>query len=164
MKAIALIALLLLVPAANVRSQDETATTFYSYIKDGVRHYTSKPPPPGADDVRTLSSRFNPAGAWVEKSGNSTYIFDDGYNFEFRRAPNASIGNDFGTVEKGIWTTAPDSCAVGPAKGNLYIQAGTYRCCYNAYFLGSNLVLSALAQPVYVGVCSDRVLVRRSEG
>lgn len=164
MKKGALIGLLLLMPIAAVFGQDEKPSTFYSYIKNGVRHYTSATPPPGATDVRTLSYRFNPSGTWVEKSGNATYIFDEGYNFEYRRAPNAMISNDFGSVEKGIWTAAPENCTVGAAKGNLYIQAGTDRCCYNAYFLGSNLVLSALAKPVYVGVCSDRVLVRHSQG
>lgn len=100
----------------------------------------------------------NLTGTWKEKSGGATYVFDDGFNFEFRLAPNPRVMNDFGTVKKGIWTLAPDNCAVGSSKGNLYIQAGTDRCCYNAYFLGSNLVLTAIVQPTFVGVCSDRVL------
>jgi hypothetical protein len=99
-------------------------------------------------------------GAWKEKSGDATYTFGSGYNFEFRRAPNTRVQNDFGTVESGIWTIAPENCAVGSAKGNLYIQAGTERCCHNAYFLGNNLVLTAVVQPRFVGVCSDRVLIR----
>ena len=159
MKATALIALLLFMPLTAAHGQDAKEGIVYSYIKDGVRHYSAKPPPPGVSNVRTISYRFNPAGTWVEKSGDATYTFGDGYNFEYRRAPNSKIQNDFGIVEKGIWTVSPGSCTVGATKGNLYIQAGTERCCYNAYFLGSNLVLSALVQPVYTGVCSDRVLV-----
>ena len=99
-------------------------------------------------------------GVWKEKSGDATYTFGSGYDFEYRRAPNPRVQNDFGTVERGVWTIAPENCAVGSAKGNLYIQAGTERCCYNAYFLGNNLVLTAVVQPRFVGVCSDRVLTR----
>jgi hypothetical protein len=161
MKATSLIFLLLLMPLAAVHGQNTKDGIVYSYIKNGARHYSAKPPPPGASEVRTISYRFNPTGTWVEKSGGTTYNFGDGYNFEYRRAPNPRVQNDFGTVEKGAWTVSPDSCAVGTAKGNLYIQAGTERCCYNAYFLGNNLVLSALAQPVFVGVCSDRVLINQ---
>jgi hypothetical protein len=100
-------------------------------------------------------------GTWVEKSGNATYVFGDGYNFEFRRAPDPQMGGDFGTVGRGIWTLARDGCSVGSTKGNLYIQSGTDRCCHNAYFLGDNLVLTAIVRPQFISVCSDRVLTRQ---
>jgi len=99
-------------------------------------------------------------GSWKEKSGNAIYIFGDAYNFEYHLAPNPRVQKDLGFVQKGIWTLSTENCSVGQAKGNLYIQAGTDRCCHNAYFLGENLVLTALAPPTFGGVCSDRVLIR----
>ncbi len=144
-------------------AQDREPGTVYSYTKDGVRHYSAKPAPPGATNIRTITYKFNPVGNWHEKRGPASYEFADGYNFEYRRAANPGYTNDPGTIEKGIWTAGPKSCSVGPEQGNLYIQAGTERCCYSAGFLGENLVLSALSQPRFVGVCSDRVLVRSSQ-
>ena len=146
--------LLILLGTSAVHGQEAQKGTVYSYMKDGVRHYSAQPPPLGTPESRSISyNLIDLAGAWSEKSGEATYTFGDGYNFEYRNKPS---------LEKGVWTVAANNCAVGPNKGNLYIQAGTNRCCYNAYFLGENLVLTALATPVYTGVCSDRVLVRQS--
>ena len=159
MKQIYLIGLAFLLAVGAAWGQDGENGTVYSYTKDGVRHYSANPPPPGSSDGRSINYRYiTPqvlTGVWVEKAGNAVYTFSDGYNFEYRNTPN---------LERGIWTLAPDNCAVGSSKGNLYVQAGTYRCCHNAHFLGSNLVLTALAQPAYTGVCSDRVLVRQTSG
>jgi hypothetical protein len=153
MKLAQLTTLVLLLGTAAANGQEPQTGTVYSYIKDGVRYYSAKPPPPGSGENRSIKyNLIDLIGAWSEKAGEATYTFGDGYNFEYR---NTSA------VEKGVWTLATDNCAVGSTKGNLYIQAGTDRCCYNAYFLGDNLVLTALAKPVYTGVCSDRVLVRQ---
>ena len=163
MKYAALTALLLFFQAGPSIGQDLARGVVYSYTKDGVRHYSAKPAPPDAKDARTIAYRLSPVGTWREKSGPASYNFLDGYNFEYRRAPNLNYSNDTGAVEKGIWTAGPNSCSVGSSQGNLYIQAGTERCCYNASFLGENFALSALVQPRFVGVCSDRVLVRTAE-
>lgn len=163
MKYAALTALLLFVQAGPSIGKDLARGVVYSYIRDGVRHYSAKPAPPDATDARTISYKLSPVGTWQEKSGSASYNFLDGYNFEYRRAPNLNYSNDTGTLEEGIWTAGPKSCSVGSSQGNLYIQAGTERCCYNASFLGENLVLSTLVQPRFVGVCSDRVLGRTAE-
>jgi hypothetical protein len=115
---------------------------------------------PARAELPTTQDSLN--GTWIEKAGRATYIFGDGYNFEFRLAPNPSpYVQGISTIEKGIWTLAPDICSVGSSNGNLYIQSGTDRCCHKAVFYGSNLVLTAVAQPRFTGVCSDRVLVRQ---
>lgn len=103
-------------------------------------------------------------GTWVEKAGEATYVFGDGYNFEYRRSPHPRLSGDVGTIQKGIWRLASDICSVGSSKGNLYVQAGTERCCHSAYFLGNNLVLTAIPEPMQAlnVVCSDRVLVRQA--
>ena len=138
--------------------------TVYSYVKDGVRHYSANPPPPGSSQNRVIKYRpissSDLFGTWVEKSGDASFIFGDGYNFEYRVPPNPKLLGDSGTDGKGIWTLGPGSCSVGDTKGNLYIQSGTSRCCHNAYFLGANLVLTAVVPPRFIGVCSDRVLIR----
>lgn len=151
MKLIKLAALgLLLLGTASSHGQERKTGTVYSYEKDGVRYYSAKPPPAGSSEGRSIGYSFIAlSGTWVEKAGNAVYVFDDGYNFEYHNAQ---------TTEKGVWAMATDNCTVGSSKGNLYIQAGTDRCCYNASFYGENLVLTALATPRYVGVCSDRVL------
>ena len=165
MKMTRLMTLTLLLAIAGAHAQELKSGTVYSYVKDGVKYYSAKPPPSGSSDARTIKYSFITqnalTGTWVEKAGNATYTFGDGYNFEFHLAPNPRVLGDFGTVGKGIWTLAPDSCSVGSTKGNLYIQSGTDRCCHSAYFLGNNLVLTAIVRPQFIGVCSDRVLVRQ---
>ena len=150
---LAVVAMLLVM--SDSRSQEFERGVVYSYSKDGQRHYSRTPPPEGAEDVRELSYSIPLSdallGTWIEKHGDTSYTFSSGYSLEFRTGRFA---------KHGVWTYAPGNCAVGGTQGNLYIQAGTDRCCHNASLLGNNLVLTAVVQPRFVGVCSDRVLVR----
>jgi hypothetical protein len=150
-----LLVIFILLLMSDSYSQEFERGVVYSYLKDGRRHYSASPPPEGVQDVRELSYNIpisnSLLGTWVEKHGNTSYTFGSGYNLEFRTR---------GLAQHGIWAYAPGNCAVGDSQGNLYIQAGTDRCCHSASLLGSNLVLSAVVQPRFVGVCSDRVLVR----
>lgn len=136
-------------------SQESERGVVYSYSKDGTRQYSASPPPEGAEDVRELSYNIPLSdallGTWIEKHGDTSYNFGHGHSLVFRTGRFA---------KHGVWTYAPGACAVGESQGNLYIQAGTDRCCHNASLMGSNLVLTAVVQPRFVGVCSDRVLVR----
>ena len=154
MKSLKLLALTLLVLMTFVsHGQQLKSGTVYSYMKDGVRYYSSTPPPGDDLNERRINYSFvEVSGTWAEKSGGAIYVFDDGFDFEYR---NNRV------VKKGVWQMAAGSCAVGLSKGNLYIQAGTERCCYSATFLGNNLVLTALTNPAHQGVCSDRVLIQR---
>lgn len=97
-------------------------------------------------------------GAWREKSGAAVYVFDRNNDFVFRQAAE-------GLPQGGAWQFAKEVCLIPQSgqKGNLMLHVGTDRCCFQAYMLGSNLILSSLPPRSY-GVCSDRVLVKDSVG
>ncbi|MGY1411247.1 hypothetical protein ACW5EG_16955 [Luteimonas sp. A611] len=155
MRIVLLVVIALVSLMNDCHSQEFERGVVYSYSKDGQRQYSATPPAEGAEDVREM--RYNIPlqdallGIWVERHGDTSYSFMLEHSLEFRTGRLA---------KHGVWTYAPGNCAVGESQGNLYIQAGTERCCHNASLLGSNLVLTAVVQPRFVGVCSDRVLVR----
>ncbi len=94
-------------------------------------------------------------GVWIEKGGDTVYSFGKNHEFEFRYVNSATKKVE---SELGAWEFGLGMCELGKARGNIFTHVGTQRCCHNAYFLGTNLVLVSLA-PQY-GACSDRVLVR----
>lgn len=60
----------------------------------------------------------------------------------------------------GAYQLANDVCSAGDAKGNLWVVAGSTRCCYKAYFLADTLVLDAIGNSIDTigGTCKARTL------
>ena len=101
-------------------------------------------------------------GVWKEKTGNTTYSFLKDHEFQYQEYHDPPARPQ---EKKGVWEAGKDSCCLEGNRttaGNLMIRVGTDVCCHNAYFLGKNLVLSALSAPRYTGPCSNRVLTREA--
>jgi len=63
----------------------------------------------------------------------------------------------------GAYQLSNDVCNSGDAKGNLWIVAGSTRCCYKAYFLADTLVLDAVGNTIstIAGTCKARTLKKQ---
>lgn len=105
-------------------------------------------------------------GTWTDKKGEYLYSFEKGYDFEYVDATSAQPYRMLGVWmfgEPGTCSTSREVSGktVTSAEGNLMLFANTTRCCFQALFVGSNLLLQSLTPDTYMGVCKDHVLVRR---
>jgi hypothetical protein len=105
-------------------------------------------------------------GKWTDKQGRYNYTFDKGYDFEYIEADSTKPYQMLGVWmfgEAGTCSTSKEENGktISLNNGNLMIYADTTRCCFQAHFVGANLLLESLTPDSYYGVCKDHVLVRQ---
>lgn len=78
------------------------------------------------------------AGRWSDSESRSgeefTFYSTGSFALTYQR-------NDLPVTKRidGAYQLANDICSAGDAKGNLWVLAGSTRCCYKAYFLAGTL-------------------------
>lgn len=97
----------------------------------------------------------NIQGKWKEKDGRSVFFFLKEHEFRHYN-PLSKEGR------KDVWNYSNELCWVGSGKtkGNLMILVGNTKCCFSAYFLGKNLILSSFSSSIYRRICNDNVLIK----
>ena len=118
---------------------------------------------------QTAISLADLKGTWTtEKSERESMVieFREDQRFSYTYAfqnPSKKSPKQLPTTKDGGYQLGAKACALGDQSGNLWLAAGSTRCCLNAYKLGSMLVLDAIraAGEFPFGLCMNRTMVRR---